>query len=996
MDNDQSKNSIRPDFLKKSENGRVSKSEKALSAASSLASMEQGALADVEHTDGSLNSARTNEASARGFYSGAQGKNAKNKKAKGKGGFLKQRGPLVTIFMVLLGIGGLASGAQLFQPFSLLEQFRETFNSMQTATNARSNRFLRMQMDSGRVKDPIKARIFRTDTFKITSSQAKKLSVQGIYYDDNFEGTGIRVLKFDDGTGELRIVAADDASAAQLKSRVDIENLDVDADLGMKYNAEPISFANLYANNTDFFHGYNKGSMTWRGAIANWFGTLTANFLSSNKLTRNLFKNFQQEVAASQSGNTRTVALDLIAEGADKVSEGGNMVQKYGEDTEVDENGNPTGPTDYYLTENEQSGSSTFDRTKITSQSQVAAKLQEIGDKYGGTASNVANYACLGLNFLGGVSLLVSASEALQVINLVTAYFEAIDKVRAGDGDDSPIHDLTIALNEKKTSEYNTMSGTKQTLTGSAMESSGIVALYGGNAVNPNNPSVKSFNFTSSIKTVLGGIGVSMTAFETCSFAKIAAAAVNTTLDGIKIAGCIAGLVGAAFTFGMSAAACSGLALDAVVGIGLGIAASTLIAGIISMITPVVADILTRDLITDIGGVDLGNALTSGANMYLGNTHRSNGGSLASESKYIEFAYAQQQVIAENAKYERMDKSPFDASSQHTFLGTLATQLMAFASANSLMSFITSSSSVIFSAATSLMPTSSAYNIAEDLVPLDEYAEICPYLASIGAVGDMYCNPYAITDMSTMDYDPADVADTLDDNFLDETTEDGNVIIDGSSDLAKYILFCDNRTSAFGIADQNIVNQISSWGQVNSGSSDFDNITNSAIGAVPIVGDVIDIVDNAQALNNAGYIGGESCVAGNTVNNIDAPDWDTAKYYQRFIEDQSLAESLGLIEESAVTAYLDDYYEANPLDQSYEGILARYSGLEKEDVIALLDIIEYESYIANYDPSTRYAFVETEGVSEPILFEESDFELTIGMPVYAIVYADLRNRNYAA
>lgn len=48
--------------------------------------------------------------------------------------------------------------------------------------------------------------------------------------------------------------------------------------------------------------------------------------------------------------------------------------------------------------------------------------------------------------------------------------------------------------------------------------------------------------------------------------------------------------------------------------------------------------------------------------------------------------------------------------------------------------------------------------------------------------------------------------------------------------------------------------------------------------------------------------------------------------YQRFIEDQRLAESAGLIEKSAVAVYLDKYYEEHPKDNSYEGILRAIPG----------------------------------------------------------------------
>ena len=61
---------------------------------------------------------------------------------------------------------------------------------------------------------------------------------------------------------------------------------------------------------------------------------------------------------------------------------------------------------------------------------------------------------------------------------------------------------------------------------------------------------------------------------------------------------------------------------------------------------------------------------------------------------------------------------------------------------------------------------------------------------------------------------------------------------------------------------------------------------------------------------------------------------------------------------SAVTAFLDDYYTEHPLDNSYEGILARYSGLTKETVVAVLNVVDYMNYIADYDPVTKYDFTD--------------------------------------
>ena len=908
------------------------------------------------------------ESQAPGLYKGS-GRDEKQK-ARGKI-FLKKKGPIALIIGLIFGVGGLIGGAQIMQPFSLVEQLRETFNSMQTSVDVRSNRFLYYQMNANRVKDPVKGKIFSANTFKITESQATKLAAQGIEYDDNYNGH--RVLKFDDGTGKIQIVTAD----------VDTAN---------KIGNGAVDFATIYKENSDFYNGYNKGSMTWRGAIANWFGTTTVKFLRSNKITRNLFQDFQKKVEAENNGNSRTAALELMAKGTDKITEGGYKTTGAQKEESYEEDGKTKthwvdveNVKDFKLgggesrigSNNSPSGGGVIERSSMNNKEAVSKKLNGIS----GNVTKGANIACTVFNVLGGVSALVTASEALQVMSLVTGYLEATDKVKAGEGVDSPINDLTNALNEKKPVTYevlesisinsNEVQGKTKPVDEekSAMEASGIAALYGGGAVNPKDPSVQSFNFSGNMGMILRGVGLSASFFEACTVARVMSAGVNIGMDAASTAACVLGLVGAPFTFGGSAvAACTPLAVNAISGVALGMAIGTAVAGVISVITPTVANMLTRDLIADIGGEDLGNALTFGANMYMGNTYRANGGALATREQYIAFKTAQQEVIANNAKYERQNRSPFDMSSKYTFMGTLVNQAIKFASTSSVMSAITSMSSAVTSSMVAMSPSVSAYDLSQSLPSDEEWQETCPYLWSIGAVGDAACNPYTVTDLSTMNIDPVDVISKLNDpngdgdyedsNFLDEETSDGNVIIKAGSPLAKYIQFCGGRTSGFGMTDWNIVNQLSNFGQVETQNSFVNNMTNSAIGAVPILGDVIDIVANEQAKKNVGYITGESCVAGNNVSDEEAPGWDTAKYYQRFIEDQSLAETMGLFKngKSAVTAYLDEYYEENPLDNSYEGILARYSGLSKDDVIALLDFIDYSLYVANYDPSERYVF----------------------------------------
>ena len=92
---------------------------------------------------------------------------------------------------------------------------------------------------------------------------------------------------------------------------------------------------------------------------------------------------------------------------------------------------------------------------------------------------------------------------------------------------------------------------------------------------------------------------------------------------------------------------------------------------------------------------------------------------------------------------------------------------------------------------------------------------------------------------------------------------------------------------------------------------------------------------------------------------------------------------------------MDEYYKNNPLDNSYEGILARYSGLSKETVVATLDYIDYIKYVAQYKPEERYAFGDAliQKVQKIIFKGESD-EKVSALLQHEIVYADTRNRAF--
>ena len=218
-------------------------------------------------------------------------------------------------------------------------------------------------------------------------------------------------------------------------------------------------------------------------------------------------------------------------------------------------------------------------------------------------------------------------------------------------------------------------------------------------------------------------------------------------------------------------------------------------------------------------------------------------------------------------------------------------------------------------------------------------------------------------------------------NFEDKDDTDVPTIKDGS-DLAKYIIYCGQRQSPYGMPDQNITSDIT------KGTSTGSSIGDSIVGAIPVVGNALDIITNSKTVANYGWVSGQACVTNNGSGDDmggEVPKWNDVKEYQRFIEDQRLAENAGLIEKSAVSAYLDSYYEKHPLDNSYEGILARRSGLTKDQVIATLDIIEVINFLSDYNPSTMYPLAHEDKKDEQISIDDKtndDFVIIANVPYY--------------
>ena len=175
------------------------------------------------------------------------------------------------------------------------------------------------------------------------------------------------------------------------------------------------------------------------------------------------------------------------------------------------------------------------------------------------------------------------------------------------------------------------------------------------------------------------------------------------------------------------------------------------ISTVVTLIVPKVAEMLVRDLVTGVLGPDLGNALAAGANIYLSKNHQGAGGSPGDQEAVFAFKREQNIVLAEEARAERSIKSPFDVTTNSTFLGNITYSLLPLATSfTSVSNTVTNLSNIVASSTTRLLPSATAAGETQ----LISQAGDCPTINSVGAMADAYCNPYYVSDLDTTEMDP--------------------------------------------------------------------------------------------------------------------------------------------------------------------------------------------------------------------------------------------------
>ena len=200
-------------------------------------------------------------------------------------------------------------------------------------------------------------------------------------------------------------------------------------------------------------------------------------------------------------------------------------------------------------------------------------------------------------------------------------------------------------------------------------------------------------------------------------------------------------------------------------------------------------------------GEDYGNAIVSGAGSLMSKNTVSGGGSTLTKSEAVAF-YQQNEIrIAENGAYERSIRSPFDATTRHTFLGSIVSSTLPYSqSLASISGFIPSVFSIFSRSFSSILPGASAADAAN----FEANMNICQDedIKSLNIATDPFCNPYTGISTSTLTKETEEVVEYLaNSGEINTDTEDPMAAIKSGSKFESYVKNCVNRENPIGVGE---------------------------------------------------------------------------------------------------------------------------------------------------------------------------------------------------
>lgn len=367
-----------------------------------------------------------------------------------------------------------------------------------------------------------------------------------------------------------------------------------------------------------------------------------------------------------------------------------------------------------------------------------------------------------------------------------------------------------------------------------------------------------------------------------------------------------------------------------------------------------------------------GNRIVSGGSFLSNKINMTVLGAMPSDPDSVkEYSRVVNEVLARKAEAERATLSPFDISSPNTFLGSIvhnfAMTLLRKPSTSADKSPVASVASTIAGMAGESVKSLAGEATAEgDDVSYTTMAGDCATVDTVGVIGDIYCTSHNTVDTSMMHYRKSDWGD-----------------MKNNSGYKQYVSYGMTREATFGVKSSEVCEAYKKDSPF-SVYYDIVEAVSSLFGKYEAcVG--IFTSDGMATVTGAKYaLSGENGNVGNIKKYTAYTLYDTV--YSLLSEKKTAAAEI-----------MEEYYAENPRDNSAAGIIARRSGMSKEEARIALDYAAYLDMIAKYDASTRWAFGGFKiNVKKDFLIERDE---EIKGNLYAVwskrtEYRDERNRNF--
>lgn len=789
-----------------------------------------------------------------------------------------------------------------------------------------------------------------------------------------------------------------------LKQRLaknDIEVQEKSNEYVLIYNNKTITadkLKSVYDSDQKFQLAFTKSK---RGRTANFFDPGAAATFSSIKVTRNLFKSFKRtdDKAADEKAFLETDIDQYKGHGA----EGRYVTEEEKPETDKDGNTKTVVENEPQSVESKSYNSDTpdvdTDGQKPSSIETEKANLKTANtkaQKFIDGLSVVAGGATIGCGVLrvaNMVSLAVAASQIINMVHHFSSTIEPISKSKAGQGNTSPVNEALSRLTTPKKAKYiDTSDGQEKEIEGAPVQAQGAYSVLSGEKAQLSQ--TKNYAIENVFNAAQFSIATSTTANAGCAVASFAASVVD-------IASNVAAVVTTPFSAGTSIVAVTVLKKFAAQKLLSTISGFAIKAGL-AVLIPYVAKTIFSNPALALQGIPSGESFVGGANIMNGRIGRQAAGQ-GPASKEIADAYFQETVIAANeeAKLDRMNRSPFDVSSPNTFLGNLVVRFGYMPYNNSplknLSNLTTNTSRSISSlanitttntfAANGVVSTVYDSNIAGvNFKNQRQDSKICQRLANIGAVCDMYGSDISASDPSLKNLDESDPTYQ---SIIKKYTakKDNKIQVIEASLLDNKIRYCDNRESPFGVFDQNIMDDL-----VQKKENALKNsgilgkiIHQNLFGFIP---DLMGLKDGIEKLIAAdpdaqAWASGKNCVMGES-----NPHWKEMRYLQKFVERNRICtqtkcedntDSAGNLQDPVLAA-ATRYRQENPIDNSASGQLARFSGLRKTDAEFVLATIDYYNYLAEHRPPETLADILVKPV-KTLISGESLYRSTLATQI---------------